>query len=165
MSNVRSLNRVILVGRVGREAENTTIASSGRELSKFPIVTNEGYFDQNSKAWKDLPPEWHSIVAWGPLAQKKINKGDMVLVEGKIKTRKWKDQSGQERKTTEIEASNIVVLDRKSKESSSGSTENFPPTPTGGARTFSHTTSPEEQPPPFDELTDNEDLGNEEDPF
>ncbi len=165
MSNVRSLNRVILVGRVGREAENTTIASSGRELSKFPIVTNEGYFDQNSKAWKDLPPEWHNIVAWGPLAQKKIYKGDMVLVEGKIKTRKWKDQSGQERKTTEIEASNIVVLDRKSKESSSGSTENFPPTPTGGSRAVSYTTSPEEQTPPFDELTDNEDLGNEEDPF
>ena len=116
MSNVRSLNRVIIVGRVGREAENTTIASSGRELAKFPVVTNEGYFDPNSRAWKDLPPEWHNIVAWGPLAQKKIFKGDMVLVEGKIKTRKWKDQSGQERKTTEIEASNIVILDRKSKE-------------------------------------------------
>ena len=165
MSNVRSLNRVILVGRVGREAENTTIASSGRELSKFPIVTNEGYFDPNSRAWKDLPPEWHNIVAWGPLAQKKIYKGDMVLVEGKIKTRKWKDQSGQERKTTEIEANNIVVLDRKTKEGPSGSAENFPPATTGGSKAVSYTSSPEEQNPPFDELTDNQDLGNEEDPF
>lgn len=165
MSNVRSLNRVILVGRVGRDAENTTIASSGRELSKFPIVTNEGYFEPNSRTWKDLPPEWHNIVAWGPLAQKKISKGDMVLVEGKIKTRKWKDQSGQERKTTEIEANNIVVLDRKSKEGPSGSAENFPSMTTGGSKTVSYTASSEEQNTPFDEPTDNEDPGSEEDPF
>lgn len=164
MSNVRSLNRVIIVGRVGREAENTTIAGSGRELAKFPVVTNEGYFD-NNRTWKDLPPEWHSIVAWGPLAQKKIFKGDMVLVEGKIKTRKWKDQSGQERKTTEIEASNIVILDRKLKEGSAGGSEHYPPAQTGGSKAVSYGASPEEQAPPFEELSDSEDLGNEEDPF
>ena len=116
MSQVRSLNRVILVGRTGKDPEVTVMASSGRQLAKFSLATNEGYFDKNSNAWKDLPTEWHNIVAWGPLAQKVekgVGKGDMVLVEGSIRTRKWKDKNGQDRSTTDIQADNIIVLDRR----------------------------------------------------
>ena len=69
MSQVRSLNRVILVGRAGKDPEITVVASTSRQLAKFSLATNEGYFDKNSNAWKDLPTEWHNIVAWGPLAQ------------------------------------------------------------------------------------------------
>ena len=86
MSQVRSLNRVILVGRAGKDPEVTVMPNSGQQLAKFSLATNEGYFDKNSNAWKDLPTEWHNIVAWGPLAQKvekSVGKGDMVLVEGK----------------------------------------------------------------------------------
>ncbi len=70
MGQVRSFNRVILVGRLSKDPERTTIASSGRELARFTVVTNEGYMDQ-SRNWKDLPPEWHNIVAWGPWPRKR----------------------------------------------------------------------------------------------
>ncbi len=129
MSQVRSLNRVILVGRVGKTPEITVVASTSRQLAKFSLATNEGYYDQGSSAWKDLPTEWHNIVAWGPLAQKvekSLGKGDMVLVEGKIHTRKWQDKNGQDRWNTDIQAENIIVLDRR-KDQAAGSGSSYPP--------------------------------------
>jgi single-strand DNA-binding protein len=129
MSQVRSLNRVILVGRAGKDPDVTVLANSGQQLAKFSMATNEGYFDKNSNAWKDLPTEWHNIVAWRALAQKVekgVGKGDMVLVEGSIRTRKWKDKSGQDRSITEIQADNIIVLDRR-KEGAPGGGPAFVP--------------------------------------
>lgn len=119
MSHVRSLNRVILIGRVGRDPEITHIPSIERDVAKFSLATNEGYMDKNNQ-WKDIT-EWHNIVAWGPLAQKterSVHKGAMVLVEGKIKSRKWQDQSGNSRRSTEIEVENLVLLERVDKGSS-----------------------------------------------
>lgn len=116
MSQVRSLNRVILVGRIGRDPEITHIPSLGRDVAKFGLATTEGFMDKNNQ-WKDST-EWHNIVAWGGLAQKterSVSKGDMVLVEGKIKTRKWQDKNGQDRWTTEIYAENIVVIDKQNR--------------------------------------------------
>jgi single-strand DNA-binding protein len=116
MGQVRSLNRVILVGRVGRDPEITHIPNLEKDVAKFSIATNEGYMDQN-KQWKDIT-EWHNIVAWGWNAQKverNINKGAMVLIEGKLKTRKWQDKNGQDRRTTEIHADNIVILEKMDK--------------------------------------------------
>lgn len=116
MSQVRSLNRVILVGRVGRDPEITHIPNLEKDVAKFSIATNEGYMDQN-KQWKDIT-EWHNIVAWGWNAQKvekNINKGSLVLIEGKLKTRKWQDKNGQDRRTTEVHADNIVILEKMDK--------------------------------------------------
>lgn len=113
MSQVRSMNRVILVGRVGRDPEVTHIPSIEKDVAKFGLATSEGFMDKSNQ-WKETT-EWHNIVAWSGLAQKierSVSKGDMVLVEGKIKTRKWQDKEGQERRTTEIYADNLVVLDR-----------------------------------------------------
>lgn len=120
MSNVRSLNRVILVGKLGKDPEMKVIASSGRDVAKFTMATNEGYFDTN-KVWKDIT-EWHSIVVFGPAAKKaeKFGKGDMVLVEGRIKSRKWTDKNNQERISFEIEAANLVMLEKKNREGGSG---------------------------------------------
>ena len=116
MSHVRSLNRVILVGRVGRDPEITHIPNLDRAVAKFSIATSEGYMDRE-KQWQEKT-EWHNIVAWGPLAQKaerSVAKGAMVLVEGKLRTRKWQDKNGQDRRTTEVEVENLVVLDRADK--------------------------------------------------
>ncbi len=112
-SNVRSLNRVILVGRVGKDPELTHIPSTDRDLARFSIATTEGYMDKNNQ-WKDMT-EWHNLVAWGPLAQKverNVHRGSLVLVEGKLKTRKWQDQEGNNRKTTDIEVVNVVLLEK-----------------------------------------------------
>ena len=113
MSHVRSLNKVILVGRVGRDPEITHIPNLEKDVAKFSLATNEGYMDQNNQ-WKDIT-EWHNIVAWGwnvRKVEKQINKGTLLLVEGKLKTRKWQDKNGQERRATEIHADNLVVLEK-----------------------------------------------------
>ncbi len=165
MSQVRSLNRVILVGRTGKVPELTVMPNSGKQLAKFSLATNEGYYDQGSSAWKDLPTEWHNIVAWGPLAQKvekSVGKGDMVLVEGKIRTRKWQDKSGQDRSTTEINADSVIVLDHRKDSAGQGSGSPYP-----GDR-FRKDSFPEarsQSTPPFESTRDGEDPANEEDPF
>jgi single-strand DNA-binding protein len=162
MSHVRSLNRVILVGRAGKNPEVTVVASSGRQLAKFSLATNEGYYDKNSNAWKDLPTEWHNIVVWGPQAQKvekSVGKGDMVLVEGSIRTRKWTDKNGQDRWNTDIQADNVIVLDRR-KDGAPGSSyagdrsrrDAFPDAGSQGA-------------PPFMGGQEGDEAGFEEDPF
>ncbi len=116
MAQIKSFNKVVLVGRVVKDPEITVIATSSRNLARFTVVTNERYLDRNSNSWKDAPAEFHAIVAWGPLAQRierSVNKGDLLLVEGKLKSRRWKDQNGTDRKVIEIECSNLIVLEKK----------------------------------------------------
>ncbi|MCK5003696.1 MAG: single-stranded DNA-binding protein [Candidatus Aminicenantes bacterium] len=121
--NVKSLNRVVLVGNVQpREPEVSHIPSLGRDVAKFTIVTKEGYMDKSNQ-WQESS-EWHNIVAWGYNAkkvEKSIKRGSLVLIEGKIKSRKWQDKNGQDRRTTEIIADTIVPLDRGQQGSSDGS--------------------------------------------
>jgi single-strand DNA-binding protein len=165
MSQVRSLNRVILVGRVGKNPEITVVASTSRQLAKFSLATNEGYFDKNSNAWKDMPTEWHNIVAWGPLAQKvekSMGKGDMVLIEGRIHTRKWQDKNGQDRWSTDIQAENIIVLDRRKDQVAGSAT----PYPSGKSSRNSFPDSGETGIPPFATAQEGENAAyEEEDPF
>jgi single-strand DNA-binding protein len=165
MSQVRSLNRVILVGRAGKDPEVTVMPNSGQQLAKFSLATNEGYFDKNNSTWKDLPTEWHNIIAWRALAQKVekgLGKGDLVLVEGSIRTRKWKDKSGQDRSTTEIQADNIVVLDRR-REGAQGSGAPYSGDRYGARDSFPDTGS--SGTPPFESAREGDDPGLEEDPF
>ena len=124
MSHVRSLNKVILVGRVGKDPEITHIPSLEKDVAKFSIATNEGYMDQN-KQWKDIT-EWHNIVAWGWNVQKiekNVSKGSMVLIEGRLKTRKWQDKNGQDRRTTEIHVDNLVILEKSERSTSYSSSQ------------------------------------------
>jgi len=110
---------VILVGRVGREPEITHIPSLGRDVAKFSLATSEGYMDKNNQ-WQDMT-EWHNIVAWDKLAKKverSVSKGIMVLIEGKLRTRKWQDkETGQERRSTEIYVDTLVPLEKSNKDS------------------------------------------------
>lgn len=118
MANKRSLNRVILVGTVGRDPEITHIPNLDRDVAKFSMVTNEVFMDRNTNQFQEQA-EWHNIVAWGWHAKKverSVKKGSLVLIEGKIKTRKWKDQNDQERRTTEIHADTVTPLDKFSRE-------------------------------------------------
>ena len=165
MSQVRSLNRVILVGRAGKDPEVTVMPKSGQQLAKFSMATNEGYFDKNSNAWKDLPTEWHNIVAWRALAQKVekgVGKGDLVLVEGSIRTRKWQDKNGQDRSITEIQADNITVLDRRKDQAAGAGT----PYPSGKSGRNSFPDNSEPATPPFATTQEGEDHAyEEEDPF
>ncbi|MCP4220103.1 MAG: single-stranded DNA-binding protein [bacterium] len=121
MANKRSLNRVILVGNVGRAPEITHIPSLDKDVAKFSMVTTEVFMDRKTNQFQETP-EWHNIVAWGWTAkkvEKSVFRGSLVMVEGKIKTRKWKDKNDQDRYTTEIAADTVTALDRPNRDNSS----------------------------------------------
>lgn len=109
-----SLNKVTLVGRLGKDPE-LSYTPNGQARAKFSVATDEGYRDK-STGQKVERTEWHNIVAWrhsAEFAGNYLGKGRLVLIEGKLQTRKWQDQNtGQDRFMTEIVADNIQALDR-----------------------------------------------------
>lgn len=107
----KSVNRVILVGNVGKDPE-VRYAPSGVALAKFSLATNERFKDKSGE-WQDRT-EWHNVVAWQRLAEiigEYVHKGDKLYIEGKLQTSSWEDrQSGEKRFRTEIVARDIVLL-------------------------------------------------------
>lgn len=105
-----SVNKVILVGRLGRDPE-TRYTGSGQAVANFTLATDSTYKDRSGERQKRT--EWHRIVAWGKLAeicQQYLKKGSQVYIEGRLQTRDWEDKSGQKRSTTEIVASDMRML-------------------------------------------------------
>jgi single-strand DNA-binding protein len=105
-----SVNRAILVGRLGRDPE-TRYTSGGQAVCNFTLATDETYRDRNGERQKRT--EWHRIVVWGKqaeIAQQYLHKGSLIFVEGRIQTRQWDDREGQKRTTVEIVASNFRML-------------------------------------------------------
>jgi single-strand DNA-binding protein len=97
-----SVNKVILVGRLGRDPE-TRYTSGGQAVCNFTLATDESYRDRAGERQKRT--EWHRIVLWGKLAeisQQYLKKGHLVYLEGRIQTRQWDDREGNKRTTTEI---------------------------------------------------------------
>ena len=112
MRDRNSLNRVILLGRLGRKPEIRVLPQSGRSVANFTMATDERLYNKTTNETKDRT-EWHRIVVWGKLAEfceKYLDKGRLVLVEGKLRTRSWQDRDGAKRSTTEIEAQTITLV-------------------------------------------------------
>ena len=108
-----SVNKVIIVGNVGRDPE-LRYTQSGQPVASFSIATNERFKDRDGN-WKDRT-EWHRIVAWARLAEicgEYLRKGSQVYVEGRIQTRDWEDKEGNKRQTTEIVALSMQMLGRR----------------------------------------------------
>jgi len=103
------LNKVIFIGRVGKDPEIYTFEDGTKKIN-FSLATTESYRDKNGE-WVDQT-EWHNIIGFRYLADKSIAKGDLVYIEGKIKTRKYTDRDGNERYMTEIVADKINILVR-----------------------------------------------------
>ena len=111
---MKGVNRVTIIGTLGRDPETKTFPNGG-SLTQFSIATTEKWKDKNSGEQKEHT-EWHRIVAsnrLGEIAQQYLKKGSKVYIEGKLKTRQWTDQNGQERYTTEISANELQMLDSK----------------------------------------------------
>lgn len=109
---MRGINRVILVGTLGRDPETKTFPNGG-SLTQFSIATSESWTDKNTGDRKEQT-EWHRIVLYnrlGEIAQQYLKKGSKVYIEGKLRTRSWEDQNGQTRYTTEIIAEQMQMLD------------------------------------------------------
>lgn len=108
-----SLNKVILIGRLGKDPEITTFESGNRKMS-VTMATTERYRDRDGN-WVDQT-EWHNLVTWGNLAndiadkRRNYAKGDLMYVEGRLRTRQYTDSQGINRYVTEIQVDKIMQL-------------------------------------------------------
>lgn len=113
----RGINKVILLGHLGRDPE-VKYMPNGNAVANMTIATSESWKDRNTGQQQDRT-EWHRVVIFGKLAEiagQYLKKGSLVYIEGQLQTRKWTDQSGQDRYSTEIVVNmqgTMQMLDRK----------------------------------------------------
>ena len=114
------VNKVILVGRLGRDPE-TRYTGGGQAVANFSVATDETYKDRNGERQKRT--EWHRITVWGKqaeIAQQYLKKGSLVYIEGRIQTREWQDKEGQKRTSFDIVANNFRMLGGRGEGGSGG---------------------------------------------
>lgn len=117
-----SLNKAILIGNLGADPE-TRYTTSGDAVTSIRLATTETWRDKASGEQREAT-EWHRVVFYRRLAEvagQYLKKGAQVYLEGRIKTRKWQDKDGQDRYTTEIEATEMKMLGRRGDDSGNGS--------------------------------------------
>jgi single-strand DNA-binding protein len=108
-----SINKVILIGRLGKDPE-VKYTPSGAPVAKFTLATDEVFKDRSGEQQRRT--EWHTIVAWNKLAEicgEYLTKGKQVYVEGSIRSRQWEDQAGNKRTAYEIVARDMKMLGSK----------------------------------------------------
>lgn len=122
----RGINKAIIVGNLGQDPE-TRVLPSGGSVTNLSIATSESWTDRNTNQRQERT-EWHRVVLFNRLAEvaaQYLRKGSKVYIEGSIRTRKWQDQSGQDRYSTEIVANNMQMLD--SANNSGAQNQNYAP--------------------------------------
>ena len=149
-----SVNKVILVGNLGADPE-TRYTATGDAVCNIRLATTESWKDKTSGEKREIT-EWHRVVFYRKLAEiagQYLKKGSQVYLEGRIKTRKWQDKEGQERYTTEIEATEMQMLGSRqgmgAPASSGGSGGGYDSEPTDNAPAPA-----KKKPGPFDDLGD-----------
>src|SRR6476660_925171 len=148
-----SVNKVILVGNLGRDAE-LRYTPGGAAVATLNLATTEVWNDKGGQ--KQEKTEWHRVVLWGKSAEslnEYLVKGKQIYVEGRLRTRSWDDKDGNKRYTTEIVADNFVMLGRKEGEGSGESHNNYQQQNAG--KSVSANT---EQPPVHDQIPIDDDL-------
>jgi single-strand DNA-binding protein len=129
-----SINKVILIGNLGKDPEVRHL-ENGAAVANLPIATSETYKDRKTGE-KVTQTEWHTIVLWrglADIAEKYLHKGDKIYIEGKLRTRSWQDQDGNNRYTTEVVADNLTMLGKMNDNSTGKSNavaDNKAPAPT-----------------------------------
>lgn len=119
-----SINKVILVGNLGADPE-TRYTTNGDAICNIRLATTDTWKDKSTGEKRETT-EWHRVVFYRKLAETAnqfLRKGSQIYVEGRIKTRKWQDKDGQDRYTTEIEASEMVMLGGRSNGGNSNSSQ------------------------------------------
>jgi single-strand DNA-binding protein len=123
-----SLNKVMLIGNLGKDAE-IRYTPDGSPVATFSLATSENWTDKGGNRQEHT--EWHTIVAWTRLAElskRFLAKGRQVYVEGRLRTREWTDKEGNKRRTTEVIASQMVLLGSRPQgmEAGSPATQSYP---------------------------------------
>jgi single-strand DNA-binding protein len=117
----KSVNKVILIGRLGKDPE-LKYTASGTPFCRFSMATDESWNDKGTGERQERT-EWHNIVVWDRLAEicnQYLTKGKLVYIEGSLQTREWDDQEGNKRRTTEVRARDMVMLSGGAGESAGG---------------------------------------------
>src|SRR5512139_2486567 len=107
----RGINKVILIGNLGQDPESRT-TPGGTTVTNIRVATSESWKDKQSGEMKEQT-EWHTVVCWnrlGEIAGEYLKKGSQVYIEGRLRTRKWQDKTGNDRYSTEIVASEMQML-------------------------------------------------------
>ena len=129
---MRGVNKVILVGHLGKEPE-VRYTPSGSAVTNISVATSEYWKDQNSQQQERT--EWHRVVFFKRLAEvafEFLKKGDKVYIEGKLQTRKWQDNNGHDKFTTEIIANDMQMLGAKSNKTTTNKPQISNDTPSNG---------------------------------
>jgi len=160
-----TVNRVILVGRLGKDPE-VKYTPSGAPVAKFSLATDETFKDRSGEQQKHT--EWHNIVAWNKTAEicgQYLTKGKLVYIEGSIRSRQWEDQAGNKRTSYDIVVSRMQMLGSRA-ESERASAAAPAPSPTAERAAFSP--APEHPPaerPPAPEPPSESEITDEDVPF
>ncbi len=141
-----TLNKVMLIGHLGDEVKMHYFEGGGC-VGRFPLATNETYTNKQTNE-RVTNTEWHNIVVrnkGAEICEKYLSKGDKVYIEGRLKTRKWTDEKGNDRYSTEIQCSDFTFLSTKAEGATNpnaGATSSQAPSPT--AQPSSNTTLSED---------------------
>ena len=106
----RGLNKILIIGRLGRDPE-MRYTPSGRPVTSFSVATSRSW--NTSEGEKRVETEWFNIVAWGSLAEickQHLTKNQQVYIEGRLQTRQWEDNEGNKHNSTEIVANEMIML-------------------------------------------------------
>lgn len=152
------INKVILVGRLGRDPE-TRYTSSGQAVCNFTMATDESFKSRTGE--RQQRTEWHRIVMWAKLAeiaQQYLKKGQLVYIEGRLQTRQWDDKrDGSKKTTTEIVATTMKMLGGRGEGAAAGVGAGMGAAPSGPARShdeFESGPAPDEPQAPAPEISD-----------
>ncbi|MCC7515797.1 MAG: single-stranded DNA-binding protein [Pseudomonadales bacterium] len=156
----RGVNKVILIGNIGKDPE-TRVTAGGGAITNITLATSETWKDKQTGENQERT-EWHRVVFFGRLGEiagDYLKKGSKVYIEGSLRTRKWQDQSGQDRYTTEIVANEMQMLDgRGSNEGGGFGGESRPQQNQGGQRSAARQPAPQAAPANYDQQFDDDDI-------
>ena len=159
---MRSVNKVILVGNLGKDPESRSFQNGGKVVS-FSVATSESWNDRASGERKEKT-EWHNVSIFSEglarVAEQYLRKGSKVYLEGQLETRKWQDQSGNDRYSTDVVLrqfnSAMVLLDSRGEGGSGGRSGGFEEDFGGGSSGGSQRTQSRPQPAAFDSDLDDD---------
>ncbi|MFZ7174983.1 single-stranded DNA-binding protein [[Pasteurella] aerogenes] len=149
------VNKVIIVGNLGNDPEIRTMPN-GEAVANISVATSESWLDKTTNERREIT-EWHRIVFYrrqAEVAGEYLRKGSKVYVEGRLRTRKWQDQNGQDRYTTEIQGDVLQMLDSRS-DRSGAYDQTSASRPMAASKPTSSPQQPKSPEPPLDNFDDN----------
>lgn len=156
----RSVNKVILVGHLGKDAE-TKFTPSGASVSNFTLATSRRWKDQQTNDWKE-ETDWHNIVLWrAENLAPYLTKGKQVYVEGRLQTRSYDDKEGKKRYFTEVVADDVILLGGRGEGGGGG--DEYSQAPVSAPRGYQQQqrargAASQSAPPPFDPGINDDDV-------